>query len=490
MPTNPIAKLRELLQGVRNANAVAESNASQLQGVRDDLADFRRWTSEELAGTRDDIAEFRKWISEALDKFEGDHDALRTAARHASGEASRAARRLGLRSNPTRVVFLVHNAATWASLDELNLLMGASDDFDPVVISIPQHYGGFGEARGEQETHEALVNAGVPHLRLTEETIDSADTLLRSLDPDIVIRQSQWDRDVPSQFSPEALAWARTVLVPYETVNVVTNAEADAAHANSAVDSDWHRNCWLVFVANDNALQVAERDSLLGGRQFRAEGHPKIDYLRGIEPQWPIASDDAAPHVLWSAHHSVLSGWNDFGTFPQTCEDMLAWAAARPDVQFVFTHHPLLVETLGRQESIMTPEAYDGWLARWDALPNTGTWSGYYAPVLAACDVVVTDGPSMMVEAQVLGKPVLYLERAEHTAFNEIGQQFAKGVHHVADVAAAQHEFDELQSAGTDPLAETQRQNVIEFFGEPGAAERILEAIRKQIAFERQSPRG
>ncbi len=483
MPTNIIAKLRELIQGVRSANATAESNAAQLQGARDDTADFRKWTSEELAGTRDDIADFRKWVSEMFETIAADHETVRNVALAANNLAAHTTRRLGLRTNPTRVVFLVHNDAVWASLDELYLLMLGASDFDPIVVSIPQHYGGFGGARGEQHTHEALVELGISHLRLTDAAVDSADDLLRALDPDIVIRQSQWDKDVPEQFSTTSLAWTRPILVPYEMVNIVTNTVEDAAHTNTALDTAWHRACWLVFVANDEALQSAQRAPLLGGRQFRVAGHPKADYLRATQPHWPIKSDATAPRVLWSAHHSILSNWNDFGTFPAVCDEMLAWAISRPDVEFVFTYHPLLLETFAREQSPLTPEAFEAWLARWQDLPNTGVWHGYYAAPLAASDVVVTDSPSMMIEAQVAGKPIIWLDRAGHIAFNEAGQQFAQGAHHVTDVAGVVAAFNALQDG--DPLAEVQRANAENAFGSPGAAERILATIRDEIARER-----
>lgn len=398
-----------------------------------------------------------------------------------------AARRSGLRRSATRVLVLVHNETVWSSLDELVRLMDAAPDFDPVVVSIPHHYAGLGPGHGESEVHEMLDEAGVPHLRLTEETMASASTLIRALDPDLVIRQSQWDADVDAAFNADALGGARAVHIPYGTMNMIQNAPWGDPPVNSGVDTDWHRFCWLVFVANDVALSIARRDSLTGGRQFRAVGHPKADSLRRIEPFWPIAEREGPrrTRIAWSAHHSILSGWNDFGMFPSMYRDMLDWATAALDLEFAYFHHPLLPQTIARPQSPITAADYDDWLAAWTALPNTAYWTGHYAAALAAADVVVTDGPSVLTESQVLDKPVLFVERPDHTPFNEAGKILAEGVHRLGSVGEVRAEFAALQAAGADPLAQTQRRNVERLFGAPGAAARILDVLRDEIAAER-----
>ncbi|WP_298442206.1 hypothetical protein [Gordonia sp. (in: high G+C Gram-positive bacteria)] len=404
---------------------------------------------------------------------------------HTETAAAIAARRASLRRAAARVVVLVHNPTVWSSLDELVRLMDDAPDFEPIVVSIPHHYSGLGPNHGEAEVHDVLEAAGVEHVRLPDAAIGSATALLRALDPDIVIRQSQWDQDVDDAFSTDALAWARTILVPYGTLNVIQNVPWGDPPVNSAVDTAWHRACWLVFVANETVLRIARRDSLTGGRQFRALGHPKADAVREVEPVWPVPERDGArrPRVAWSAHHSILSGWNDFGVFPEMREGMLEWAADTPDVEFAFFHHPLLIDTIERPKSPVSPAEFQDWLARWNALPNTAYWTGLYASAAAAADVVVTDGPSMLSESQILGKPVLFVERPGHVPFNEIGEILAEGVHLVSSAQEARARFGDILD--DDPLAEVQRRNVRQLFGEPGAAGRILDEIRAQIAVER-----
>lgn len=439
------------------------------------------------------LGEQQAGLRAQLDSIAGDLSHL-NALMHATSETvdeSRrgtmtAVRRLGSIRARTRVVFLVHNATAWGSIAELIELMQRDAEFDPVVVSIPHRYSGVGPARGEGRTHRFLQAAGVPHLRLDKDRLHEASQLLRALDPDIVVRQSQWDDDIDPAFSTDALSWARLVLIPYETMNIIENVPVGDPPINSAVDTVMHRNAWLIFLANESALEIARADSLTGGLQFRAVGHPKLDHVQATEASWPFARTEApARRVVWSAHHSILSGWNDFGTFPHVRQDMLGWAKASSDSEFVFIHHPLLPGTIERDGSPISPIEYDTWLSEWKSLPNTAVWRGNYAAVMAAADFLVTDGPSMVIEGQILSVPTIFLERADHIPFNDIGREIARGVHRVHSIEDAQNVIRDIEARGSDPLAERQAANVNRFFGEPGAAARILETIRSEIDADR-----
>lgn len=468
-PLAPVARAIELLRRVDRATQRTEEQQEHVRQKVDAL-------TAEVESLRADLSALTANV---------------TAATAAVDESRRttmiAARRLASIRGQIRVVFLVHNHAAWGSIAELVQLMQADRGFEPIVVSIPHHYSGMGPAKGEGRTHRFLKTQRVPHIRLHKSQLAEASQLLRALDPDIIVRQSQWDADIDPAFSADALGWSRVILIPYETMNTTENVPIGDPPINSAVDTDMHRTAWLVFLANDEALRIARRDSLTGGLQFRAVGHPKLDYHRGAAAEWPFDTDtEARPRrILWSAHHSILTGWNDFGMFPSVCEGMLAWAREATDVQFVLTHHPLLPDTIAREGSSMTTADFATWLAAWEDLENTAFWRGDYTEALAATDVLLTDGPSMMIEGQVMGVPTIFLERPDHIPFNEIGQEIALGVHRVSTVEAARRAIDAIAEAGADPLAEKQKANVERYFGQPGAASRILEVIREQIEAER-----
>lgn len=403
------------------------------------------------------------------------------------GGAARLAARAGtLRRRPVRVLFLVHVLGAWDSCHALVEAMASSPDFEPIVASIPRRFRGAAEAYGEEDVHRGLTARGVPHLRFGTGHRGDLLQLVRAIEPDVIFRQSQWDADIPEELGSERLTFARTCLVPYETMNIVENVP-DERGANSAVDSEFHRRAWLVFCANDMMRDMARRDGSRQGAQFRIVGHPKADHLRAARPRWPLGPDRPGRpgRVVWSAHHSIARGWTDFGTFHLVREEMLDWAR-RSDDEFVFMPHPALLPFPDSELSPIGRAEFDAWMRAWRALPNTAVLSeADYAPTLAASDLMLTDGLSMLVEYQLFEKPVVFLERPGHRPFNAIGEQVARGVHSVASVDDAQRLTEKFLGGEPDPLRERQRENVRRLYGCENSAARILGVLRAEIARER-----
>lgn len=413
-------------------------------------------------------------------------DEITRAIQHNLDAANHAARRAPLTRRRTRVLFLVHHIEAWDSLDGLVRAMRGEPDFEVVVASIPRRFRGDAGMTSEGRVHEELTARGVEHIRFTMPDDAARLRLVRSIDPDIIFRQSQWDADIPEAFSTSNLGFARLCLVPYETMNIVENLPLEET-ANSAVDLSFHRAAWMVFVT-DIMKEMADRDGVRGGTQFVAVGHPKADRLRSVTPAWPIEHDDGERRgrVVWSAHHTIGRGWTDFGIAHLVAEDMLAWARERPDVDFVLAVHPALPPYLRSPECPVSIEEARRFLTRWQALPNAAYFSGSdYAPILKASDLMIVDGLSMLVEYQFMEKPLIHLKRAGHRPFNEVGQLVMSGAHSAPDLATARALAEGFLEGRTDPLAAAQRNNVRRLFGEEKAAPRILAALRGAIAAER-----
>jgi hypothetical protein len=403
------------------------------------------------------------------------------------------ARRSAFRGRPTRVLFLVHLIGIWDSYHALVAAMADSDDFEPIVASIPRQFRGSARLYAEEDVHLGLRKRGVPHLRFAG---DGADTLrlIKAIAPDVIFRQSQWDADIPAELSTERLSFARTCLVPYETMNIVENVP-DARESNTAVDSEYHRTAWLVFCANDMMLEMATHDGARDGAQFRVVGHPKADHLRSAAPSWPVSPDDSAPgpadtarpgRIVWSAHHTIATGWTDFGAFPLMCDDMLEWAGRSTGTEFVFMPHPALLPFPDSEGSPISRPEFDAWMKAWTALPNTAVLSeADYGPTLAASDLMVTDGLSMLVEYQLFDKPLIFFERAGHRPFNEIGNQIIEGAHTVHTVDEVRELAEGFLSGEPDPLRDRQRAIATRLLGAGSSAARILDVLRREIDGER-----
>lgn len=443
----------------------------------------------EIAGLHEQIGELHRLSviqqEQGHRQIESLAAALRAATEEIRDSVHLSAARGSVRRGKVRALFLVHHIEAWDSYDALVAAMSRSADFEPIVASIPRHFHGMDGFGYEEEIHRQLQERDVPHLRLAHEDGRQTLRLIKAIEPDLIFRQSQWEADIPSELATDRLTFARLCMVPYETMNIVRNVPDDV-WGNTAVDSPYHRAAWVVFCTNDMVKEMAARDGSRGGAQFRVVGHPKADRLREAAPQWPLSRPGTTGRVVWSAHHTVGHGWSDFGAFHLVADDMLAWAAATPETDFVFMPHPSLLPFLRSPNSPWTVERLDEWLERWTALSNTVLFTeGDYAPVLQAADVMITDGLSMLVEPQVVQMPVIFIERDGHRPFNDIGEVVRTGVHPVSSLADARELALGFLSGRPDPLAVRQAENVERLFGRNRSVDRILETLREMISNER-----
>jgi hypothetical protein len=461
--------------------------ARQLPGRVDALDRHLATIDAELQALR---AEHAVALQAQLDQSRARDEEARRLSLELRDSVHLVARRATLGRRPTRVLFLVHLLGAWDSCRAVVEAMDAAEDFEPIVASIPRRFRGASGLYGEDEVHRGLLDRGVPHLRFAADQGEDLLRLVKSIEPDIIFRQSQWDADVPDELGTDRLGFARTCLIPYETMNIVVNVPAPGT-VNTAVDSAYHRAAWLVFCTNEEMREAAERDGARAGAQFRVVGHPKADHLLSVPPAWPLAPARAEPgprpgRVVWSAHHTIAHGWTDFGAFHLVREDMLHWARQRADVEFVFLPHPALLPLPDSDVSPIGRPEFDAWLRDWTALPNTAVLSeDDYGPTLAASDVMVTDGLSMLVEYQLFEKPVIFFERAGHRPFNAIGERVVGGVHPAHTMAEVRVLAEKFLGGHPDPLRDRQRENVHRLFGGGGSVRRIVDALRQEIDRER-----
>lgn len=469
----PVRKLKHLLHRFAAMEA-------RVIGIEGRLAELQQ---QQLAG-----------LEAENDSFRRSELAAETQFRELRGSVHLAARRAAPGRRPTKALFLVHHIEAWDSYHDLVEAMRSSADFDPVVTTVPRHFHGYDGFSYEEEIHRGLEARGVPHLRLPMQRAGESLQLIKAIDPDLVFRQSQWDADVPPDVRTEELTFARLCLVPYETMNLLQNVPPPEG-GNSAVDSALHRVAWAVFCTNDLMLDMARADNARAGQHFRVTGHPKADRIRRAVPSWPLPERPGhreVRRIVWSAHHSIGSKWANFGAFPTMADDMLTWATEDPTTEFVLMPHPALFAFVrsGSPDSPLTSDALDRWLERWGALPNTAVFTdGDYPPLLAASDLLITDGLSMLVEYQLLSRPVIFVERPDHRPFTTIGELVRTGTHAVGTVAEARARDQHLRE-GADPLRGRQAQNVERLFGTGSSVERILSALRQLLAAEAGEPSG
>lgn len=379
---------------------------------------------------------------------------------------------------PIVVFFLIHNIEVWSSLHGVYDAMSGDSNFDVIVASCNRRYPS-GDNYGEEGiVHSGLEGMKIHHIRLTSQDSYQDLDIVKRLRPDIIFRQSQWDLDIPEAFSVKNLRFARLYSVSYAVMPLTDHS------FGSADDNYYRRSVEHVFVLNDEVKQLynmADENRL----SVVATGHPRVDEIIRTMPSWPMVTKNKF-RVIWSAHHSIFEGWNDFGTFLSTYKIMLKLAKEYEDIDFLFSLHPGLIGSFERlaREDAKEKEKVDRFLADWNDLSNTHTLQhgGYVGPMKAS-DLLITDGISLLLEYQLVEKPIIFIERDGHSEFNRFGERIKEGTNilNSKNIDKLQDMVLYYKNGGVDKRKSYQKRNVSFLTEKTNASQNIVESIKKDF---------
>ena len=373
-----------------------------------------------------------------------------------------------------RIGFLVHNIEAWTGLEPVFKAMLADDAFDPIVFSVNRKY--FGDIyRDEGRISEILTGKGIAHIRLND--IDSFKdlSLIKLQNLDGLFRQSHWLPDLPPAFQPRYLSFTNLYYLSYE-VGVMPLQGLDYRY------SEYERLCSKVFLASKEIKEEMDKLPNATGVKSVVTGHPKVTQLLSSKPFWPIKTHNKVK-IIWSAHHSIGCGWNDFGVFDKVFEDFLQLAKKRKDWDILFSPHPALVHRLENLQDENLKQRFEIFLKEWNLLENTAIIDmGEYLGPFQASDLLVVDGLSFLIEYQLLGKPIIQLTREDSSDYTNFGERVTQGVHKLPYQRISDLEKMIVYLLNNlDPLAEVQQKLKEELTRNLDPVQAILDEIKKDL---------
>lgn len=374
-------------------------------------------------------------------------------------------------------LFLVHNIESWDSIFSVYKKMLCNNRFKVIVASIHRRYPGSKIFRDEEYIHNILSKLDVPHLRLNNSNSYDDLNLIKSLNPKIIFRQSQWDYDIPPAFSTDNLRFAKLCLIPYEIMNFV---QLGFDHLSSY----YHTSCWKLFVANQQTKIEQEQHDKLNGLNIVVTGHPKVKALKNAKPIWPIVSnpDDKKFRILWASHHSIHKHWSNFSVFLNIYNDMLNWAKEDNSIEFVFSPHPALVTILEDITDEVLKRNIQEFFIEWNKLNNTYFYrEGPYGQLFQSSDILIMDGISWLLEYQLMKKPLIFIEREDHSAFTINGELIASGTNRVSTFQQAKELTYKFKNGEPDPSRKNQEIVIENLLSIENADDNIIESILNDI---------
>ncbi len=381
------------------------------------------------------------------------------------------------RENKIKCLFLIHNIESWDSVFSVYNEMLHCEKFNVIIASINRRYPGSSIFKDEDYIHRILTQLGIEHIRFNN--VNSYDDLniIKSLAPDVIFRQSQWDNDIPPGFSTNNLRFSKLCLIPYEIMNFV---QLGFNHLSSY----YHTSCWKLFVANKQTKIEQEQHDKLNGLNVFVTGHPKVKALKEAKPFWPISSNPNVKKfkILWASHHSIDHNWSNFSVFLNIYNDMLNWAKSDNSIEFVFSPHPALVTVLESLNDPIQKESINNFFTEWNQLDNTNYYrEGPYGPLFQSSDILIIDGISWLLEYQLIKKPIIFIERQDHSPFTVNGELIASGTNRVSNFEQAKDKAYKFKAGELDLHRQNQEKVIETLLSINDASNNIINSIIDDI---------
>jgi hypothetical protein len=390
-----------------------------------------------------------------------------------------------------RIVFLVQQTWTWASVETVYESLRAHAELELAVVALPRP----GTPPGEPEPDglsRFLRARGIEPL--------SPAAFLADRRCDLLLPDQPWDLSRPRGF--ESLRLARLAPLAY----VPYGLEIGGHFSREQFDLPLHRAAWRIFARSARHREMFARHCRAGAAHVVVSGHPKIDLV--LRPATTSLSDligrerptPASRVVLYSPHFSVkwYSGFAPFtwlgrpgwSTFVETHQLFLRAAARHPEHLFVMRAHPSL-RGFSKRARVLDDRFWLEFDDQLERLPNATTYDGpLYQELFKHSDLLLTDLSSFLFEYLPTGKPIVYLHRPDGPGLNADGDIVES--YYRSDGGDRFDEHLERLLAGDDPLREARVASIPRFLYLPpeGAGEcvarHLVEALERGVA---RSPR-
>ena len=368
-----------------------------------------------------------------------------------------------------RVMFVVSEAAKWKN-QSLYDLMEESDSFEP-IIAISCHGNWWKHPEYKRQFDDSVryfEDKGMRNVKVASfDTGESKD--LRSFSPDIIFYDQPYDwirRYMPCSVSKYAL----TCCVPYF---VPTHLE-HKKHYNLPL----LRTLWSNFQINEamaTRLTKLANPSLLSG-VIVGVGHPFLDYYY-LHKESVKAKDYViyAPH--WSFDHPNNVNTSNISTFLHNGLEILSFAKAHPELNWVFKPHPGLEWRLVNT-GVWTQKQVDDYYAAWSEIAINCRDAGYLE-LFSQSKALITDCGSFLVEYPPCGGALIHLiSSTQKNPLHPLNKKLYDSFYKVHNLSEMYEVFDQVLIRNDDVLKEKRLAAVKEYgAGSQYAAMNILKYL-------------
>lgn len=325
------------------------------------------------------------------------------------------ARKKAMRNEPIRVAFLVMYATSNQHFKIFEIMRDLPNLFDPVFIVNPDVFRSkdnrdFNYNRTKQELVARFGEERVLDGVVSGRAVDFSGQF------DLMTTNNPYELMAAKEFQIEH--WSKKgVPVFYTSYFYMGRCRVSIDNIRMPV----YNMFWRFYAENEFVMQLAQKNHVMKGRNFVLSGSPKMDDYGKTRPV-----HHARKRVIIAPHHSIGKFYLCSGGFLEYASDILELVKTFRDIDFVFRPHPLLFETVSKEEYWGRERAEKYW-ATMRSQPNViVSTEGDYLQEFADSDGMIHDCGSFAAEYMFTGKPCAYYLREDlnlDELFTELGRK-------------------------------------------------------------------
>ena len=298
-------------------------------------------------------------------------------------------RELSKSKDKVKVVFLVSENDKWNG-DSLYKKLDTDRRFTPIVLYVPL-YSHLNNISNDSINRQFFMERGYSFAVVTN--VDD----LREHKPDIVFYQQPWDV-LDGDLTPTNISqYALCLYFPY---SIATTIEHQAIWNSCFL---FFKTLYCHFVFN---IGVVEQFNIKGLYNIIATGHPKMDaYIVPINANpW---KNTKKFKIVYAPHHSFSNTSLHWATFGWNGRELLEWAKAHTDTEWIFKPHPLFRRAV-IDIDIMSEDEINEYYNEWNKIGAIYD-QGDYFDIFRTADLLITDCGSFLTEWLPTEKPCIHL---------------------------------------------------------------------------------
>ena len=356
-----------------------------------------------------------------------------------------------------RVAFLVNENSKW-NAQELYNLMEKNEYFEPfvlVTLLYDVHIGKDKTRNNIKENYEFFTKRNIKVYKAYNEN-EHKYIDLKEFSPDIVFYQQPW-----------SISDKQNIDSIYDTALCCYYLYGVNLFETDIEDMTFHKKLFKEFLQYDNGQ--LNKDTK---HRYVLVGFPKLDIYKHLK-----ISSNKTNTVIYSCHFGYSSkNAINIGTFPWSGVEMLEFAKAHPQYNWIFKPHPNLKNTL-YQDAKYGKSFADKYFEDWAQIAQVKDKGNYYDEFVNS-DILIADSCSFLLEYMPTLKPIIRLtNKKTKMKFTNLGRLIAQGIYQVYDFAQFEKQFEKIMMENEDPFVQKRKEIVSALIDDNSASQKIVDYI-------------